>query len=58
MRAGERYLAEQVVYGGEAMSRGKMIADLQRVAQASGHPNPQACVDAYLRGQFEGGMVR
>jgi hypothetical protein len=39
-----RYLSEIISYGGERMTRGEMIADLQRIA-----PN-QAFVDRYLQG--------
>jgi hypothetical protein len=46
----QSYLAEEVCYGGLMVTRGEMIADLQETARASGHPNPQALVNAYLAG--------
>ena len=39
------YLSELVRYGGEIMTRGEMIADLQRIAGGK-----QALVDRYLQG--------
>lgn len=39
-----------VNFGGEIMIYAEMIAQLRLIAQASGHPNPQALVDRYLQG--------
>lgn len=44
------YLQELVDYGGQTVTRGAMIRDLQKVAASTGHPNPQALVDRYLQG--------
>ena len=45
-----KYLQHIVTYGGERMTRGKMIRRLQKTARATGHPNPQVLVDRYLQG--------
>jgi hypothetical protein len=44
------YLKQPVNYGGLIVTRGEMIADLTRIAEASGHPNPQALVSRYMQG--------
>jgi hypothetical protein len=44
------YMNQAVVYGGLLVTRGAMIADLARIAEASGHPNPQALVSRYMQG--------
>lgn len=44
------HLNEHVLYGGVPIRRGELIADLQRIAAESGHPNPDALVQSYLRG--------
>lgn len=44
------YLNQPVVYGGLVTTRGEMIADLTRIAEASGHPNPHALVSRYMQG--------
>lgn len=44
------HLNQTVVYGGLVMSRGDMIADLQRMAKLTGHPNPDALVARYMQG--------
>ena len=46
------YLTEEVLYGGITMTRGAMIADLQRVAATwtDDHRRQQMMVDRYLQG--------
>lgn len=44
------YMNQPVNYGGLIVTRGEMIADLTRIAEASGHSNPQALVSRYMQG--------
>lgn len=44
------YLNQHVNYGGIVVTRGEMIADLARIAEAIGHPDPQALVSRYMQG--------
>jgi hypothetical protein len=44
------YMNQPVNYGGLIVTRGEMIADLTRIAEQSGHPNPQALISRYMQG--------
>ena len=46
MNMTEKFLQQKYMYGGELMSLGSIIIDLQNTA-----PNQQ-CVDRYLQGMF------
>lgn len=50
-------LDRMVIFGGKTMTYGEMVKQLREIAQASGHPNPQALVDRYLQG-FDHGRGR
>jgi hypothetical protein len=46
------YLSETVVYGGETMTRGEMIADLQRIAATltDDSVRQQLIINRYMQG--------
>lgn len=44
------YMNQPVNYGGLIVTRGEMLTDLTRIAESSGHPNPQALVSRYMQG--------
>jgi hypothetical protein len=51
-----KHLQHIVTFGGERMTRGKMIRRLQKTARATGHATPKILVDRYLQG-WEAGLT-